>query len=168
MIVILVFLIVYQALCVQYTKIPQTGNPPDKFYVPGAVLDPEDSKILFFGMKNEASGTYENTLYTFDLVNLTWDIIQPESNFIPDPLAASYLYLRSDRILLSILGCSSQGYIGDIFAFNLTSRKWTTVSSSGILGRCNFAAASFEYNSQEYVGIFGGFTQLGVSSDLYL
>ena len=159
-------------LCLSYSlkleKIPKTNNPPDKFYIPGLVFDPVLSRIIYFGMKNVERDIYENTLYTFNLINLTWDKITPESEFIPSPLGSPFLYLRSDRILLSIFGCNDQGYISDIFAYNLTSNMWSTLNMFQVPGRSYFSATSFVHDDRELIAFFGGYTKTGVSNELYL
>ena len=152
----------------KFEKIPKSSNPPDKFYIPGLVLDPVLSRIIYFGMKNSQRNIFENTLYTFDLINLTWDTITPESEFIPSPLGSPFLYLRSDRILLSIFGCNDRGYIGDVYAFNLTSNRWSTLELSQLPGRSYFAATSFVHDDKELIAFFGGYTKTGVSNELYL
>lgn len=162
------FVLVAICSCFKYEMIPNTGNPPDKFYIPGAVLDSQLDRIIYFGMKNVVKDSYDNTLYTFDLISLTWDTIIPESEFIPKPLGNSFLYLRSDRILLSILGCDDEGYIGDVYAFNLTSNTWSTLNVSHIPGRCFYAGTSFVHDDQELIAFYGGHTRNGVSNELYL
>lgn len=152
----------------KYEMIPNTGNPPDKFYVPGAVLDSQLNRIIYFGMKNVVKNSYDNTLYTFDLVSLTWDTIIPESEFVPKPLGNSFLYLRSDRILLSILGCNDEGYVGDVYAFNLTSSAWSVLNVSHIPGRCFYAGTAFVHDDKELIAFYGGYTRNGLSNELYL
>lgn len=164
----LTFILLQLTFSLKFEKIPKTSNPPDKFYIPGLVLDPILSRIIFFGMKNGQRNIYENTLYTFDLINLTWDKIAPESGFIPNPLGSPFLYLRSDRILLSIFGYNDHDYISDVYAYNLTSNTWSTTTLFQIPGRSYFAGTSFVHNDRELIAFFGGYTKAGVSNELYL
>ena len=164
----LVLILLHLACSLKIEKIPKSNPPPDKFFIPGLVLDRELSRIIYFGMKNAQRNIFENTLYTFDLIDLTWDTITPESVFIPNPLGSPFLFLRSDRMLFSFFGCNDQGHIGDVYAFNLTSNVWITLDLSRLPGRSYFAATSFVHDDRELIAFFGGYTQTGVSNELYL
>ena len=162
------FLILYLSDSIKYEVIPKTRAPPDDFFNAGSAYDSETNSLLFFGMRNSVLNKYENTLFTFNLDTFQWSSIKPQSNFIPEPLGCNYLYLRKDRILLSILGCNYKGYINDVYSFNLTSKSWKTHTIHNIEAICYFSAISFNYKSQDLIAILGGFSENGISDKLYL
>ena len=153
---------------VKYEFIPKTRTPPDYFFNAGSTYDKETNSLIFFGMRNSVLNKYENTLITFNLDTLRWSSIRPESNFIPDPLGSNYLYIRKDRILLSILGCNDKGYLNDVYSFNMTSKSWKIHNIHNIQALCYFSAISFNYKSKDLIAILGGYSEDGISDKLYL
>jgi hypothetical protein len=165
MIRILVFRL---AIALKFEVIPKAYAPPDEFFIAGSAYDEVEHRIIFFGMKNSVQNTYDSSLYTFDVLNLEWGIIMPESNFVPNPLGSTQLFIRKDRILLSILGCNDRGFINDIFSFNLTSKVWKAHDNCKIPGLCYSASTSFTHEGKDLIAIFGGFSSKGLSKKFYL
>jgi hypothetical protein len=161
-------IILKSVFSMKFEMIPETRSPPDMFFISGSAYDEEEQRIIFFGMKNAVLNTYDNKLYTFSLTSLQWGQILPTSDFVPSPVGSPKIFIRSDRMLFSLLGCNEKGFISNIFSFNLTSKEWKIHEISSISGLCYFASVLFTYNSQELIAIYGGFSEHGESKRLFL
>jgi hypothetical protein len=148
--------------------IPSSGIPPDLFYASGITYDPITASVLIFGGHNMKVFSYLNTLYSFSLITNRWSIILPESQFIPDPICSPILYLRADRVLLSISGCSESGYISDIYIFDLISKSWILADKKVSFGFCFASTATANINGSDFIAIYGGVADYGISSRFFL
>ena len=167
--IFLFFLFLHSALSYTLSKIPPTHTPPNLFYSCGAAYDPVSNSLLAFGGWNEVESKYMNTLVSFSLSTLQWETIFPKSLYVPPPLCAPVLFLRSDRMLLSFFGISSNGYISDLLLFNLTSESWTVAPMVKLVpARAHPTYTDLQLKGVEYLAVFGGFTENGISNDLYL
>ena len=158
------------ANCAIISTIPSTGIPPLQRYGVFAVYDELEDRIITYGGYNDQS-KYLSDIYSFYLNSSMWSEIQPESLTTPDGSYSSYMYLRSDRTLLTFFGLKHLGISSDIFSFDLVTYTWKVESLTGdkIIGRNDFAATNFISDQNvSYIAIFGGTTHNGASNELFL
>ena len=153
------------------TLIPSTGTPPVQKYEWASVYDEKEHRIITFGGYDNTNNEFLSDLYYFDLNSLEWYYIISSSSEVPKGRFSSYMYLRSDRVLLIFFGQRYDGITSDVFSFDLTTHSWKLESLTGdkVAERCNFGADYFTNNQNEtFVAFYGGITQSEISSDLFL
>ncbi|OMJ75088.1 hypothetical protein SteCoe_25866 [Stentor coeruleus] len=158
------------ASSMKITRIPQSGNPPDRLSGSSAVYDPIMNQIITFGGFEYRSSTMISSIFTFDLSFLTWGEIKAQSSFVPDGHSSSCLYLRPDRKLLVFFGLTSSGISSEVYSFNLDAGIWKSEDLTGdlIRGRDHPSFTSFTYQSVNYVAFFGGQTSKAIENILYI
>ena len=108
-------------------------------------------------------------LYTFNLTDLNWDEIYPESDYKPPGTSSAKLALYSNTLFV-FYGKKAEGINADVFSFSLDTHTWKIeyLEGENFQGRVYSAFTSFEYNNTVYAAIFGGLTHSGSSNDLFL
>ena len=169
MLACLQFLLFFKASGLIVSKIPSTNTPPQGINGPGSVYDELNSRLILFGGYSSDLRKYLSYLHTFDLANLTWDEIYPDSDFIPPGIAYSKLAIYSNTLYV-FYGKRAEGVNGNIYSFNLYTYIWKVeyLEGDSIKGRFNYAFTSFEYKSTTYAAIFGGLTNSAIDNSLFL
>lgn len=158
------------AFAFEITKIPLTGSPPSRLSGSTAVYDELKNQIITFGGFDYQLNQYSSELKTFNLTSLEWGILTVHSSIVPPGLESAQMYLREDRKLFVFFGSSSIGTSNEVFSYDLLRYVWKIEELIGyrMLGTFRPGFTPFNYNSTNYVGIFGGLTADGLDHNLYL
>ena len=154
----------------EISKIPSTGNPPNRRYQTRTVVDTSLNRLITFGGYDTVIQDCISSLTTFDLNTNSWGEIIPESSSYPQSAMGAIVYLRSDRKLLVLFGETDSGISSGIYTFDLNTYYWKIEYLLGdpIMGRAYAGSTSFTYQDTTYLGIFGGITRDGTDNKLYL
>ena len=152
------------------TKIPSTGNPPNRRFLTSTVIDKTLNRLISFGGYDTVLQSYVSSLITFDLNTNSWGEIFSESSTTPQNSMETIVHIRSDRKILLLFGENDSGISSGVYTFDLTTYYYQIEFLRGdpILGRTYSASTSFTYLNTSYLAIFGGVTRNGVENDLYL
>ena len=164
------FLLIFLVQGMDITKIPSTGNPPNRRFLTSTAIDKALNRLISFGGFDTVLQSYVSSLITFDLNTNSWGEIFPESLIIPQSSMATIVYIRSDRKMLLLFGENDSGISSGVYTFDLTTYYYRIEYLLGdpILGRTHSASTSFTYLNASYLALFGGVTRNGVENDLYL
>ena len=152
------------------SQIPVSGTPPPHLYYSSAIFDSSNSRILTYGGFNSDLNSISSSLYSFNILNNTWQRQLPMYSDTTLSLKSHRLYLRSDQTILLFFGETSTQISSGVYSFNLNTYLWTVEKLTGdpVSGRTNFAFTHFTYLGTDYVAIFGGLAKEGLSNDLFM
>ena len=165
---ILGFILLVESIHIE--TVPSQGSPPDYILLSSSIYDNYTSSIFIIGGKNSVTYKETSEIYTYNLSSNKWGTVVPESNYIPSGLQYHYLFLNSNRVILSFFGIENGRYLSEVPTFDLTTLTWNKAQLTGdhITGRAFYGACNFIYNNTEYVAIYGGWDRDGFQGSLYL
>ena len=122
------------------------------------------NRIITIGGTDVISNEQKPIIYSFSLKSSEFEKIYKLSDYEPDGYSGHSMFLRDDRKILVF------GYTSGITSFNLINNAWKEEDMSGdyLSNLSGFAFSTFSFNSTQFVAIFGGSTETGLNSDLYL
>lgn len=163
-------LLLFLAQAYEVLKIPSTGPPPVKRIALSTVYDAYTNQLFVFGGYNNILSEFQSTVHTFSLTSYTWGEILPQSLINPNGFSESCSYIRPDRTILFFFGENEFGISSDIYSFSLETYSWKIEVLTGdpILGRTGASCASFEYENEDYMVVFGGLNVNGKNNDLFM
>ena len=92
----------------------------------------------------------------------------PSSKSVPSPRSHSASqYLPSKNQILIFGGKDSTDFSSEFSIFDLDSSGWENIIFEGSIPSARHSMASMVSSSEEYFYIFGGFTQTGISNELW-
>ena len=99
-------------------------------------------KVYYFGGRGGVSMTClesRGAFDVFDTTTLSWSVVAPAQTNNPNlvPEDRSYHSMASDNQETIYLhaGCPANGRLNDLWAFNISTRKWTQLASAPGSGR---------------------------------
>ena len=151
------------------SKIPSTGTPPHPFGYSSVAYDETLNRLITFGGYIAETNEYISNLHSFNLTDLSWDIIYPESDYEPPGISNAYSTIHSNALYV-FFGRKFEGMSSDIYKFDLTLYAWQIVYIQGdvISGRYSYSFEKFLYLNSTYVAVYGGITRFGYDNELYL
>lgn len=156
--------------CVEINLIPSLGPSPPLIGLSKVVYDEMTSSLITIGGYNIETNGPIIDIYTFSLLNNTWEEITPESEYIPEPFQQHYLHITKSRLILVLFPVTIKGLLSDVFVFDLNTFKWDKKTLTGdiILSRRQSLLCSFSHNNTNYIAVYGGFDKYGYDESLYL
>lgn len=113
-----------------------------------------DQIVIFGGFLD---GTRVNKVYTFDVQNFTWDVIEPATSTCPSP-RAGHSGVCSNGALYIFGGKNDLNErLNEIWKFDLKTRTWRQLAQNEDADRLpcvRSGHSSVVY--KDYIGIFGG------------
>ena len=166
----MLFFILCVAQGLDLTKIPSTGNPPNRRFLTSTAVDSEKNRLIIFGGFDIVLESCVSSMITFDLTSNTWGEILPESMIIPLPTMGAAVHIRSDRKFLVLFGETDSGISSGVYTFDLNTNVWNIERLVGdsIMGRSQAAYTSFVFSGKNYLAVFGGITSNGTDNQLFL
>jgi N-acetylneuraminic acid mutarotase len=163
-IMIIIISLISLSSSINFKSIPESRSPPPQMVSPSAVLDKASSSIYIIGGNQMSNDKVISDVNSFNLKTMTWKKIRVDSDYIPSGITTFSTILRSDKKILTF------GYFTEIFIFNLENNAWTKEELKGhqIGNVMSFGFTSFNYNSSEFVAIFGGMKGSNYINDLVL
>jgi Galactose oxidase, central domain len=165
-----VILLILSVYAFKVEQIPSQGSPPPKYENTASVYDNITNSIYIIGGLDSETSKAVNEINVFSLSTLTWSIITPESDYVPEGFQQHSLYINNNREILVLFGMSNSRYIKDVYIFNIEKYEWSVKQIDGdiITGRIAFSSTSFYYANIYYVAVYGGFDRNGYDTNLYL
>jgi hypothetical protein len=163
--------LIVRAISINYS--PETRNPPTGRQASGFTLDKFDSKLYIYG---GISVSMFSDLWEFDLLTNKWTEIHSPSVLKPGPRSGSFLTrLKAQRKLLLLGGDTSNGPISDIWLYDIDNQtvaliQWKLVDDKGTPPPRGYykSVTEFVHDSKQYIAIYGGGTDKGFSTRLFL
>ena len=145
-------------------KIPFCGTPPRSKLFSSSIYDPILNRIITIGGTDVISNEQKPFIHAFSLDTFEFEKIYKLSDYEPQAYTGHSMFLRDDRKILVF------GYTSGITSFNLINNAWKEEDMSGdyLSNLSGFAFSSFIFNNIQFVAIFGGSTETGLNTDLYL
>lgn len=108
------------------------------------------------------------SIWEFDPTTATWSFISPDSGSGAYPIPRSYHCMASDGkdIIYCHAGCPEKGRLSDLWAFSLTTKKWTELAPAPDPARGGTSIAFMDGLLYRMNG-FDGNTEQGGSLDVY-
>ena len=132
------------------------------------------SKIYYFGGRGGVSMTCLQSKGSFDVYDTTsksWSVVSPAEKCSADPYPEdrSYHSLTSDgdQTIYLHAGCPAEGRLNDLWAFNISTRRWKQLASAPGGGRGGTSIAFASSEKLFRINGFDGNTEQGGSIDIY-
>ena len=157
-------LMIHQIYGFSQETIPKTEAPPQRSTISAAVYDETTNSVITIGGDYYQSTIRTPLITSFSLTTNKFHKISSFSDIEPKGLSGHGLYLKSNRKIYEF------GYSAEFYSFNLENLAWKLEELNGdqLDERGAFGFATFEFNSTNYVALFGGLLDSGYSNDLFL
>ncbi|OMJ83664.1 hypothetical protein SteCoe_15331 [Stentor coeruleus] len=161
--------LIWSALGLSIEKLPEHGSPSSKVTSPMAAYDSSNNRFLKLGGLVFESGSKTLVLEEFSLTTSYWKKIPVKSSFVPPSVQAGKAVMRNHEFLV-FFGSTTSGISSDVYIFNTKTLAWSIAVLTGDLvpGREKFASCIFIENGKTYLAIYGGLTEVGLDSSLYI
>lgn len=107
---------------------------------------------------------YSNDLSCFSLTNLTWTLVDVNTDDIPSPRVNSFGFMYNDEIYI-YGGKSKNALKNDLWSFNIAFNAWKKIECSGVLPKARIKPSVLFNESSLFV--YGGDTSSGVDSRIF-
>ena len=87
--------------------------------------------ILFGGFQNLKTEVYSSKVWSFDLVEHSWELLEPKNNQHPHPRRNSHIAYDQDKIYM-FGGTNCDTKFDDFWTFDLSTLIWTRIKPQGI------------------------------------
>jgi hypothetical protein len=151
-------------------SIPSQGSPPMSLSYTSGVYDSSTSTIYIIGGFSQQTNSDTSEIFSYSLLSNTWSEVTHTSQFVPNGIKQHYCYLTKNRVIYSFFGTSMSRGISEVLTFDLKTSKWGVLNMIGYMiePRTDFVAASFVWNGNETMAVYGGFTNSAYDVNLYL
>jgi hypothetical protein len=146
-----------------WAKVEPTGGvePPARYS--HTMLAYESALVVFGG---ERSAFSFGDVWMFDIPTGSWEFVTPTSSASPPPRFDHTATLVGDTMVV-YGGRSGKEILGDMWAFDIPSRRWTHVASPSLVGARFGHAAAVRAGSDELY-LFGGYAPAtGFTTDFF-
>jgi len=145
---------------------PPPGERPQARYGAGAVFDPVERSLVHFAGFTDLSRRFNDT-QAFRLGTSSWeDLGPPPNNERPEIRCLLTAALDAPLLRMIIYGGQRSGPLGDIWAFDLKTRRWSDLTPQARpAGR--MLAVSFIDNREARFIVFSGATAAGRTNETW-
>ena len=126
-------------------------------------------KIYIFGGQ-DSYGSASSSLYSFDISSNTWKEVDHFGSFKPPGLYHCFSFISNKKQLYVLFGKNELGISDSVYVFDLDSLLWSLVYMKGdkISHSILSADCFFNYESENYLALYGGISKDGISDSFYL
>ena len=152
------------AYSIAVENIPFYKTPPPRSYLCSSVYDEKFNQIITIGGINPLDDFQKPNIEIFDLNLRIFKKIYKLSDYEPESFSSHVMFLRNDRKILFF------GFNSGIYSFSLENYAWSIENTIGDLlsDFASFAFTEFFMNGKQYIALFGGISEYGLSNTLFL